>query len=33
MTFLIDRAGRIAITHTGLVSREVYERDIVRLLG
>jgi len=33
MTFLIDRSGRIAITHTGLVSREVYERDIVRLLG
>ena len=33
MTFLIDRAGRIAITHAGLVSREVYERDITRLLG
>lgn len=33
MTFLIDRAGRIAITHTGIVSRDVYERDIVRLLG
>ena len=33
MTFLIDRAGRIAITHTGLVSRDVYERDITRLLG
>lgn len=33
MTFLIDRAGRIAITHAGLVSRDVYERDITRLLG
>jgi cytochrome c biogenesis protein CcmG/thiol:disulfide interchange protein DsbE len=33
MTFLIDRAGRIAVTHAGLVPRDVYERDIVRLLG
>jgi len=31
-TFLIDRAGRIGTMHVGLVSRDVYQGDIVRLL-
>ena len=31
-TFIIDRAGRIAATHIGLVSKSEYENDIVHLL-
>jgi peroxiredoxin len=31
-TFLIDRQGRIASTHVGLVSKDVYEKDIKELL-
>jgi peroxiredoxin len=31
-TFLIDRQGRIATTHTGLVSKETYEYGIQQLL-
>jgi cytochrome c biogenesis protein CcmG/thiol:disulfide interchange protein DsbE len=31
-TFLIDRQGRIAATHTGLVSKETYEYGIRQLL-
>jgi cytochrome c biogenesis protein CcmG/thiol:disulfide interchange protein DsbE len=32
-TFLIDREGRIAYTHTGLVGKDDYEKEIVELLG
>jgi len=32
-TFLIDRDGRIAFTHTGLVSKDTYEKEIQSLLG
>lgn len=32
-TFLIDRDGRIAATHSGLVSRQVYEAGIRSALG
>ncbi len=32
-TFLIDREGRIASVHVGLVSRRSYERDLEELLG
>jgi peroxiredoxin len=32
-TFLIDRDGRIASVHTGLVSKGEYEREIQQLLG
>jgi cytochrome c biogenesis protein CcmG/thiol:disulfide interchange protein DsbE len=31
-TFLIDREGRIAAVHEGLVSRSRYERDLIQLL-
>ncbi len=31
-TLLIDRAGRVAATHTGLVSKETYERELRALL-
>ncbi len=32
-TFLIDREGRIAGVHVGLVSKSRYERDLAELLG
>lgn len=32
-TFIIDKAGNIASTHVGLVSRKEYENDINQLLG
>jgi thiol-disulfide isomerase/thioredoxin len=32
-TFLIDRAGRVAAVHMGLVSKNVYEREIQELLA
>ena len=32
-SFLIDREGRIANTHVGLVSKKQYEDDILDLLG
>ena len=32
-TFVIDREGRIASTHVGLVSKSDYEHEIVKLLG
>jgi peroxiredoxin len=32
-TFLIDQDGRIAFTHTGLVSKDTYEKEIQSLLG
>lgn len=32
-TFIIDRDGRIAFTHTGLVSKDTYEKEIQSLLG
>lgn len=32
-TFLIDRQGRVASVHIGLVSRRSYERDLEELLG
>lgn len=32
-TYLIDRDGRIARTHLGLVSRDIYEKDIKTLLA
>jgi peroxiredoxin len=32
-TFVIDREGRIAATHVGLVGRSEYERDIQALLA
>ncbi len=32
-TFLIDREGRIASVHIGLVSKGRYERDLAQLLG
>lgn len=32
-TFLIDRQGRIAGVHIGLVSKRSYERDLAELLG
>lgn len=31
-TLLIDRTGRIAVTHVGLATKETYERDIKALL-
>lgn len=31
-TFVIDRQGRIAATHVGLVSKSEYQNDIVKLL-
>ncbi|HEV2202710.1 MAG TPA: TlpA disulfide reductase family protein [Bryobacteraceae bacterium] len=32
-TFMIDRQGRIAAEHNGLVGRMDYEKDILQLLG
>jgi len=32
-SFLVDRAGRIAATHVGLVSRRDYQKDLDELLG
>jgi peroxiredoxin len=32
-TFLIDREGRIASVHLGLVSRREYEAEILKLLA
>ncbi len=32
-TLLIDRAGKIAAMHTGLVSKPSYEEEILQLLG
>jgi thiol-disulfide isomerase/thioredoxin len=32
-TFIIDRSGKIAATHTGLVSKSAYEEEIQKLLG
>ena len=32
-TFIIDRDGRIAFMHTGLVGRDMYEAEIRSLLG
>lgn len=32
-TFIIDRQGRIAVEHSGLVERMDYEKDILQLLG
>ena len=32
-TFLIDRDGKIAATHTGLIGRSTYEKEIAQLLG
>jgi len=33
VTLLIDRQGRIAVTHPGVVDKEKFEADIVQLLG
>jgi peroxiredoxin len=33
MTFLIDRAGRIAGVHSGLVSKHDYRDEILRLIA
>ena len=32
-TFMIDRDGRVAASHTGLVSMKTYREEITRLLG
>jgi peroxiredoxin len=32
-TFIIDRDGRIAFMHNGLVDKEIYEKEIQSLLG
>lgn len=32
-TFMIDREGRIASTHIGLISKSDYETEIVQLIG
>ena len=32
-TFVIDRAGRIASKHVGLISKSTYENEIIRLLA
>jgi cytochrome c biogenesis protein CcmG/thiol:disulfide interchange protein DsbE len=32
-TFIVDRFGRIAVTHEGLVPKETYEREIASLLA
>ena len=32
-TFIIDREGRIARTHIGLVSRNTYKQEILQLMG
>ena len=32
-TFIIDQDGRIAFMHTGLVSKDTYEKEIQSLLG
>jgi hypothetical protein len=33
MTLLIDREGRVAAKHVGIVSKSDYENEIIRLLG
>jgi peroxiredoxin len=33
MTFLIDREGRIASRHLGLVSKRDYEAEILKLIS
>jgi peroxiredoxin len=33
ITFVIDRAGRIAATHVGLVSKKDYERDLEQVIS
>ena len=33
ITFLIDRSGRIAAAHTGLVAKTTYEEEIKRLMA
>jgi peroxiredoxin len=32
-SLLIDREGKITARHVGIVSRSVYENEIIRLLG
>lgn len=32
-TFMIDRSGRVAAVHIGLVSKSDYQHDILELLG
>ena len=32
-TFIVDRSGRIAVAHEGLVPKETYEQEIAALLG
>lgn len=33
MTFLIDKSGRIAAVHTGLIAKAIYEDEIKRLMA
>ncbi len=33
LTLLIDRKGRIAVSHAGIVGREAFEADIQELLS
>ena len=33
VTLLIDRKGRIAATHSGVVDKHKFEADLVQLLG
>jgi hypothetical protein len=33
MTLLIDRAGRIALSHTGIVDKITFERQLTSLLA
>ena len=32
-TLILDRSGRVAVTHVGLVSKDSYERDIAAALN
>jgi hypothetical protein len=32
-TFLVDRQGRVAVSHTGLVGKDVYQAGIQQLLA
>jgi peroxiredoxin len=32
-TYLLDRQGRVAVTHTGLVAKDVYRRSVEQLLS
>lgn len=32
-TYLLDRQGRVAVHHTGLVAKDVYRRSVEQLLG